>query len=90
VILAVTDVDEAARWYERAHGARQLWTLGGVVGLEVEGAPFFLGQHVSNILRKLGYVAPAGGSRDRPAARRLAALSQSELRTPQGLRPRRL
>jgi len=38
-MLAVTDADEAARWYERALGARQLWNLGGVVELEVEGAP---------------------------------------------------
>jgi catechol 2,3-dioxygenase-like lactoylglutathione lyase family enzyme len=30
-MLAVTDADEAARWYERALGARQLWNLGGVV-----------------------------------------------------------
>lgn len=43
VMLAVADADEAAHWYERALGARQLWNLGGVVGLEVEGAPFFLG-----------------------------------------------
>ena len=40
-MLAVTNADESARWYERALGARQVWSLGGVVGLEVEGAPFF-------------------------------------------------
>ncbi|MCP2322264.1 putative glyoxalase superfamily protein PhnB [Hamadaea flava] len=48
VMLAVADADEAARWYERALGARQLWNLGGVVGLEIEGAPFFLGQPEGN------------------------------------------
>jgi PhnB protein len=32
----------ATDWYKRALGATELWNLGGVVGLEVHGAPFFL------------------------------------------------
>ncbi len=48
VMLAVADADAAARWYEQALGATQLWNLGGVVGLTVEGAPFFLGEPESN------------------------------------------
>jgi PhnB protein len=42
LMLAVENAAEAAAWYERALGATQLWSLGSVVGLEVEGAPFFL------------------------------------------------
>lgn len=48
VMLAVADADAAARWYEQALGATQLWNLGGVVGLTVEGAPFFLGEPENN------------------------------------------
>jgi len=44
LMLAVPDATAAARWYERALGATELWDLGGVVGLTVEGAPFFLGE----------------------------------------------
>jgi uncharacterized glyoxalase superfamily protein PhnB len=29
-------------WYRRALGAEVLWDLGGVAGLQVAGAPFFL------------------------------------------------
>jgi len=55
VMLAVPDATEAARWYARALGASRLWDLGGVVGMTVEGAPFFLGE-------------PEGNGWDTPAA----------------------
>jgi PhnB protein len=42
VMLAVEDAPAAAEWYQRALGATQLWSLGSVIGLEVNGAPFFL------------------------------------------------
>jgi PhnB protein len=42
LMLAVDDATEAADWYKRALGATQLWSLGSVVGLEIEAAPFFL------------------------------------------------
>ena len=42
VMLIVSDVDAAVAWYKDALGARELWNLGGVAGLEVDGAPFFL------------------------------------------------
>jgi PhnB protein len=48
VMLAVADATEAADWYAEAVGATVLWDLGGVVGLEVDGAPFFLGQPENN------------------------------------------
>ena len=48
VMLAVADAPKAARWYAEALGARELWNLGSVIGLSVEGAPFFLGQPENN------------------------------------------
>ena len=48
VMLAVPDAAAAARWYGRALGATVLWDLGSVVGLSVDGAPFFLGQPEGN------------------------------------------
>jgi PhnB protein len=48
LMLAVPDATAAAQWYERALGATRLWDLGGVVGLTVEGAPFFLGEPENN------------------------------------------
>jgi len=46
VMLIVPDADAALAWYKDglgdALGATELWNLGGVVGLEVNGAPFFL------------------------------------------------
>jgi PhnB protein len=48
VMLAVPDAAAAARWYARGLGATELWDLGGVVGLTVEGAPFFLGEPANN------------------------------------------
>jgi PhnB protein len=48
LMLAVEDANEAADWYKRALGARVLWSLGSVAGLEIEGAPFFLGEPAQN------------------------------------------
>src|SRR5437899_2877497 len=48
VMLAVPDATAAARWYARALGATESWNLGGVVGLTVDGAPFFLGEPADN------------------------------------------
>ena len=48
LMLAVPDASAAAEWYKRALGARELWSLGSVVGLEVEGAPFFLAEPARN------------------------------------------
>jgi PhnB protein len=42
VMLIVPDAPDAITWYKRALGARELWNLGGVAGLEINGAPFFL------------------------------------------------
>src|SRR5579859_257156 len=42
VMLIVPDGPAAVRWYREALGARVLWDLGGVAGLEIDGAPFFL------------------------------------------------
>ena len=46
VMLAVTDTPQAVAWYTRALGARLLWSLGSVAGLEIAGAPFFLHEPV--------------------------------------------
>lgn len=48
LMLAVPDATAAARWYAEAMGATELWNLGGVVGLAVQGAPFFLGEPEGN------------------------------------------
>ena len=42
VMLIVADAEAAVTWYKDALGATELWNLGGVAGLEVDGAPFFL------------------------------------------------
>jgi uncharacterized glyoxalase superfamily protein PhnB len=47
-MLAVPDAPAAAEWYRRALGAKELWSLGSVVGLEFEGAAFFLGEPARN------------------------------------------
>ena len=47
-MLAVPDAAAATAWYERALGATQLWNLGSVVGLSVQGAPLFLGEPENN------------------------------------------
>ena len=48
VMLAVQDAQAAAKWYGEAMGAEKLWDLGSVVGLEIEGTAFFLGQPEAN------------------------------------------
>jgi PhnB protein len=48
LMLAVPDAPAAAEWYKRALGAKELWTLGSVIGLEVGGAPFFIGEPANN------------------------------------------
>jgi PhnB protein len=48
VMLAVPDATAAARWYAEALGATELWNLGSVVGLSVDGAPLFLGEPEHN------------------------------------------
>lgn len=45
-MLAVTDTPKAVAWYQQALGARLLWSLGSVAGLEIDGAPFFLHEPV--------------------------------------------
>ena len=47
-MLAVPDTPAAVEWYKEALGARVLWSLGSVAGLEIKGAPFFLHQPVKN------------------------------------------
>jgi len=42
LMLAVPSAAVAADWYKHALGAAELWSLGSVVGLQVEGAPLFL------------------------------------------------
>ncbi|GIE85980.1 VOC family protein [Actinoplanes regularis] len=42
VMLIVPDADAAVAWYKTALGATELWNLGGVAGLEINGAAFFL------------------------------------------------
>jgi PhnB protein len=54
VMLAVPDAGVAARWYKEALKATELWNLGSVVGLEVSGAPLFLGEPENN-----GWESPA-------------------------------
>jgi PhnB protein len=46
LMMAVPDTPVAVEWYKEALGARLLWSLGSVAGLEVDGAPFFLHQPV--------------------------------------------
>ena len=48
LMLAVPDTPTAVEWYKRALGATELWSLGSVAGLEIGGAPFFLGQPAKN------------------------------------------
>jgi PhnB protein len=41
-MLIVPNAPYAIDWYKRALGARELWNLGGVAGLMIGDAPFFL------------------------------------------------
>jgi PhnB protein len=54
VMLAVPDAPAAVAWYRSALGATVLWDLGSVVGLEIGGAPVFLGEPEAN-----GWATPA-------------------------------
>lgn len=46
VMLIVSDAASAVEWYKRALGANLVWDLGGVAGLHLRGAPFFLHEAV--------------------------------------------
>jgi uncharacterized glyoxalase superfamily protein PhnB len=48
VMLAVPDAQAALAWYKRALGATELWNLGSVVGMEIDGAPILLGEPEQN------------------------------------------
>ena len=48
VMLAVPDAARAAEWYRQALGAEELWNLGSVIGLTIDGAPLFLGEPENN------------------------------------------
>ncbi|MDG3004911.1 VOC family protein [Paludisphaera mucosa] len=54
LMVAVPDAAAAAAWYKRALGAVELWNLGAVVGLEIAGAAFFVGEPENN-----GWESPA-------------------------------
>ena len=54
VMLAVDDAPAALAWYRQAVGAKELWNLGSVIGMEVDGAPIFLGEPAQN-----GWETPA-------------------------------
>lgn len=59
VMLIVPDADAAVAWYRAALGAEELWNLGGVAGLQIGGAPFFL--HADNP-ENPAESSPAGGT----------------------------
>lgn len=42
VMLIVPDAEAAIAWYRDALGAAELWSLGGVAGLRIGDAPFFV------------------------------------------------
>jgi PhnB protein len=42
IMLIVQNAQGALDWYRKALGAKELWNLGGVAGLEVDGAPLFI------------------------------------------------
>src|SRR5438552_2690944 len=48
LMLAVPNTPTAVDWYKKALGARVLWSMGSVAGLEMDGAPFFLHEPVNN------------------------------------------
>jgi len=51
-MLIVPDGAAAVGWYRDALGADVLWDLGGVAGLQVDGAPFFLHEAVPGRARE--------------------------------------
>lgn len=57
VMLIVADAAAAVAWYRDALGAVVLWDLGGVAGLQIGGAPFFLHEAVPGKTRES---SPAG------------------------------
>jgi PhnB protein len=57
LMLAVTSAARAIAWYQEALGAKILWSLGSVAGIEIDGAAFFVGEPANNgweSLEKLG------------------------------------
>jgi PhnB protein len=52
--LAVQDAPAAAKWYSAALHATQLWSLGGVIGLQIEGTPIILHEETNS-----GFDSPA-------------------------------
>ena len=54
VMLAVDNATEAAAWYKQALGATELWSLGSVVGLAIDGAPFFLHEPTNDLASPAG------------------------------------
>jgi PhnB protein len=46
VMLIVPDAAAALDWYKLALGAAELWNLGGVAGLHIDRAPFFIHEAV--------------------------------------------
>jgi uncharacterized glyoxalase superfamily protein PhnB len=48
LMLAVPDAGAASAWYQQALGATELWNLGSVIGLEIDGAPVFLAEPRNN------------------------------------------
>ncbi|MES1202824.1 MAG: VOC family protein [Pseudomonadota bacterium] len=54
LMLAVENAAEAAAWYKRALGAEELWSMGSVMALTIDGAPFLLHEPTD------GFSAPAG------------------------------
>lgn len=48
VMLAVENTPKALTWYKKALGAEELWNLGSVAGLSINGAAFFLGEPAKN------------------------------------------
>ncbi len=48
VMVAVSDAPKAVAWYKHSLGAVELWSLGSVAGLEIAGAPFFVGEPANN------------------------------------------
>lgn len=48
LMLAVINAPVAVAWYKQALGASELWNFGGVAGLEISGAAFFVGEPANN------------------------------------------
>jgi len=52
VMLIVPDGPAAVAWYAQALGAGELWSLGSVAGLHLDGAPFFVHEAVAGRARE--------------------------------------